>query len=610
MLNMGNERITENIVRDFLREKGYYNNKSIIIEEQKSTNPRIHKLLQNASKKGSGVGKPEFIISFTDDSTFIIVIECKAEVSQHESVNRDKYSEYAVDGVLLYSSYLSQDFNVLAIAVSGETVKELKVSHFLQLKNGLEPREISDKFLLSYNDYKLLFKEQSSPLQEDDLIKKAIQYNEELHSYSVPEVERCTFISCILTSLQDTVFKDSYSKYENNVYVINNMLEACRRVLEKNKIEDSRKSVILAEYSKIKSNIIFTSPNIKKKYSKTEEPNTILKEFIKDLKENVLPFVIENNFDILGRFYREFIRYAGSDSKTGLVLTPFHVTDFFCDLVDLKHTDVVYDCCCGTGGFLVSAMKKMLADSGNNQDEYKKIKSERILGVEKRADMFTHACSNMMMRGDGKSHIYQNDCFSEESTALIKEQKPTVSFLNPPYDVGPDGQLEFVEHALDVLQMAGRCVAICQMSTVVGNNKKLNAVKERLLKKHTLKAVFSMPDNLFHPVGVVTCILVFEAHTPHPKNQEAFFGYFKDDGHIKRKNKGRVDTGTWKEKKETMLTLYKNKKNKAGLSVTQCVNAKDEWCAEAYMETDYSTLTEIDFIKTIKEYVAFRVKYE
>ena len=37
------------------------------------------------------------------------------------------------------------------------------------------------------------------------------------------------------------------------------------------------------------------------------------------------------------------------------------------------------------------------------------------------------------------------------------------------------------------------------------------------------------------------------------------------------------------------------------------VDAQDEWCAEAYMETDYSTLNAEDFIKTIREYVAFEV---
>jgi len=39
----------------------------------------------------------------------------------------------------------------------------------------------------------------------------------------------------------------------------------------------------------------------------------------------------------------------------------------------------------------------------------------------------------------------------------------------------------------------------------------------------------------------------------------------------------------------------------------QRVAAEDEWCAEAYMETDYSTLTQDDFEKELKKYVAFKI---
>ena len=38
------------------------------------------------------------------------------------------------------------------------------------------------------------------------------------------------------------------------------------------------------------------------------------------------------------------------------------------------------------------------------------------------------------------------------------------------------------------------------------------------------------------------------------------------------------------------------------------VTWKDEWLAEAYMETDYSTLTENDFQKVINDYLSYLVK--
>ncbi len=154
-------------------------------------------------------------------------------------------------------------------------------------------------------------------------------------------------------------------------------------------------------------------------------------------------------------FYREFIRYAGSDGKTGLVLTPTHITDLFCELADLNYNDIVYDPCCGTGGFLVYAMKYMLNKSGNNINERKKVKQNGLIGVESRLDMFTHTCSNMMMRGDGKSNIHNRDCFGDEIIELVKSHKPNKGFLNPPYDVGSDGQLEFIENTLGCLVRGG-----------------------------------------------------------------------------------------------------------------------------------------------------------
>lgn len=600
---MLNERITENIVRNLLRELGYYDNKSCIIEEQKSKNSRIQKLLQNASKRGNGTGQPEFIISFKDDTDFLIVIECKASPLKHNSKTKDQYKDYAVDGVLLYSNYLSKDYNVMAIAVSGETEKELKISHFLQFKGAYVARDISDKQLLDYNSYKTSFQTQSKPLKDDELVKKAVEYNELLHNYSVPETERNTLISTILIALQDTVFVESFHKYDKNSYLISGMLEACSRVLTHNQISDVRKETILHEYRGISHNQKLTSETIKTKKRKC--PNIILKTLINDLKNDVLPFIKENDFDILGRFYREFIRYAGKDGKTGLVLTPTHITDFFCDLIDLQTDDIVYDPCCGTGGFLVSAMKYMINKAGNNINEWKEIKQNRLIGVEVRPDMFTHACSNMMMRGDGKSNIFNGDCFDDEIVNKVKLYKPNKGFLNPPYDVGSDGQLEFVEQTLECLVKGGKCVAICQISVGLKQDKKTIIIKERLLKHHTLNAVFSMPDQLFYPKGVVTSILIFTAHIPHPQDKEVFFSYFKDDGHVLKKHKGRVDDGSWGLKKEHIINLFINKKSQVGLSTNHQVVSEDEWCAEAYIETDYSTLSSNSFSKTIKDYVGF-----
>ena len=382
---MSNERITENIVRDLL--KGYdFLNKNVIIEEQKSANPSIDKYLKNASKKGSGRGYPEFIISFVNDPDKLIIIECKADIKNHESINRDRYSDYAVDGVLLYTSFLKNNFNVISIAISGQNNKELKISSFLWLKGNLNYFEIDQKFNTPKFYFELIDKK-SQPFKESDLIKNAIDFNKFLHNFSIPEVERCTLISAILVALQDAPFQHSYKTFNKNEDLIDDLIKACKRTLVDSRLGIDKTNVIIDEYSKFKNNISFKSQTYFNKKTKKDEPNTILRDFITKINMDVFPYVNKTEFDIVGKFYTHFIRYAGSDKNTGLVLTPSHITDLFCDIANLSVNDIVFDECCGTGGFLVSSMNYMINLAKGDEQKIKNIKKFQLVGIEKRSDI-------------------------------------------------------------------------------------------------------------------------------------------------------------------------------------------------------------------------------
>ena len=60
-------------------------------------------------------------------------------------------------------------------------------------------------------------------------------------------------------------------------------------------------------------------------------------------------------------------------------------------------------------------------------------------------------------------------------------------------------------------------------------------------------AVMSMPLELFYPVGTITCIMVWIAGKPHSESdRKTWFGYWRDDGFVKTKHKGRIDQNeTW-----------------------------------------------------------------
>ena len=545
----------------------------------------------------------------TLDSNYLIIVECKASATKHKSPNYDKPKDYAIDGVLHYSKYISKEFNVLSIAVSGEYETELLVNLFLQKKGGETAKKLQDSKLLSIYDCVRLFENENLNynLKNVDIVSKAVKLNEDFQNCSVPEGARNTIVSAIHLALQDGMFSISYSKADSSRNLASSLIEAVERVL---RVEKTRKiEDMMGVYNSIFNQTIITDPTVKRG-KKEIETVVFLKETIDYLQRNVFPLTKceQDGYDILGRFYTEFVRYASSKQKQGLVLTPSHVTNLFCDLVQLKATDIVYDPCCGTGGFLIAAMKRMMEHAGNDTALKENIRSNQLLGVDNAPEMFTFACSNMMMRGDGKSNLDRGNCFVKEVALRIKSFKPTVSFLNPPYDVGTDGQLHFIETALEaVREQNGKVVAIVQMSCGLKNDAETVAVRKRLLDRYTLKAVISMPDQLFYPVGVVACVMVFDSSAPN-MGKKTWFGYMKDDGFVLRKNKGRIDQfNRWDGIKSKLLKAYFDGDEAPGLSVKKEVTEKDEWCAEAYMETDYSNnISPLDFERTIKRYVLFK----
>ncbi len=125
------------------------------------------------------------------------------------------------------------------------------------------------------------------------------------------------------------------------------------------------------------------------------------------------------------------MRYANNDKGLG-VLTPLHITELFTELAEINAHSVAYDNCCGTSGFLISAMRKMVVDARGDAATVKNIKANQLIGVEYQDDIYALAISNMIIHNDGKTNIFLGDCFNLLS--LIKgKYKPTVGMLNPPY---------------------------------------------------------------------------------------------------------------------------------------------------------------------------------
>lgn len=248
------------------------------------------------------------------------------------------------------------------------------------------------------------------------------------------------------------------------------------------------------------------------------------------------------------------------------------------------------DLCAGTGGFLISAMNQMMR-TATTTAEVDSIKRNQLIGVEQSPSMYALAASNMILRGDGKANLYQGSCFDTAITSAIKAHQADVGLINPPYAKSKADlhELRFVEHMLDNLKPGAIGVAIVPTSCATNDNDE----KREIMRKHTLQAVMSMPPELFYPVATVTCIMVFTAGTPHAvSDRKTWFGYWRDDAMVKVKNRGRVDReGRWEAIRDRWVEMFRNNEVVKGQSVLHKVTHSDEWLPEAYMETDYDSLS-------------------
>ena len=88
-------------------------------------------------------------------------------------------------------------------------------------------------------------------------------------------------------------------------------------------------------------------------------------------------------------------------------------------------------------------MHKMLSQT-NSDSEKRHIRQEQLHGIELQPYMFTIATANMILRGDGKSNLI-NDDFLKESSSKLQLKGATIGMMNPPYSQGSKQNPEHTE---------------------------------------------------------------------------------------------------------------------------------------------------------------------
>lgn len=608
-------------VYDLLKEAG------LDLCPQGSDIVELDKALKTASKAQTGkAGYPEYCGIVKD---FVIVIEDKADVTDHIKRNdsdlicqtADSVKNFALNGALHYGIHLANNTGykkIIAIGVSGNE-KRHKISPLFVNERGeykeLEEVEtftlFNEKNINEYYTKKILKEQTDEEKTTEEILKDAKALHEDLRNYgSIQDKDKPLIVSGILLALReiehhnfsiDNLNGDDIKTDGQKIY------EAIQANLDRAQVKPQvKKDKLLSQFLVIRDTKVINEIN-------TTLGKTPLKHYAQFINEHIYKNIkyIHSAEDYLGRFYGEFMSYSGGDGQTlGIVLTPKHIVELFCELADLKPTDSVFDPCCGTAGFLIAAMHHMLQKT-DKEDTKRKIRKEQLHGIELQPYMFTIATTNMILRGDGKSNLEQED-FLKQKPAQIQLKGCNVGMMNPPYSQGSKNnpnlyEIAFTEHLLNSIVSDGKAIVIVPQSSMTGKTREEQAVKANILKKHTLEGVITLNKNTFYGVGTNPCIAIFTTGIPHDKDKSVKFINFENDGFEVQKHIGLVETISAKDKKQHLLDVWFDRiQAESRFCVETTIEADDEWLHSFYYFND-EIPTKADFEKVIADYLTFEV---
>ena len=237
--------------------------------------------------------------------------------------------------------------------------------------------------------------------------------------------------------------------------------------------------------------------------------------------------------DYLGQLYEQFFRFTGGNT-IGQFFTPRHITQFMTDLCSVGRSDLVVDPACGTGGFLIAALHKMLEGQHLTPAELNAMVKKHLRGYETEPITAALCVANMILRGDGKTGIVKGDSFTDSSYPV---GTATTVLGNPPFPHKKTDEPaeKFLDRGLEALTARGKLCMIVPGSLLVKSAKR--RWRAKTLKSNSLEAVITLPAELFQPyASSTTAIVLLERGVPHSPNRQTFFAHVENDGFRLKKN--------------------------------------------------------------------------
>ena len=337
--------------------------------------------------------------------------------------------------------------------------------------------------------------------------------------------------------------------------------------LFKNLVKDLEKEI----QTKQKRRIFALSEDIKLSHSTVEK--------IVEYLEHIDLYATEE--DVHGRMFEIFLAATIRGKELGQFFTPRGVVRLMVGLANIQVTkrdvESVVDPCCGSGGFLIMALRDMWEkvdrlvglSSIEKQKLKAKIADDVLYGIDagNEPPMWRIARMNMYLHGDGGSNIFYADFLDKSigqvgtksidvdqevehlrKMVLDQDKKFDVVLANPPFSmsysrkdakqrhildqyeiathIGQTAALlssvMFLERYKDLVKEDGRILAIIDDSVLSGD--KYKAIREYVRKQFIVLGIISLPGDAFRHAAarVKTSVLILRHKKAHEEQGDVF----------------------------------------------------------------------------------------
>ncbi|MDR0969416.1 MAG: N-6 DNA methylase [Lentimicrobiaceae bacterium] len=293
--------------------------------------------------------------------------------------------------------------------------------------------------------------------------------------------------------------------------------------------------------------------------------------------------LMEAERDVVGDAFEVFIHRALKGGQ-GQFFTPKNVVKAAINILDVDVTEKVIDPACGSGGFLIEALKYQFRKIEDRGKEYNwphhEIESEKnskaslnIRGIERDSFLSKVVKAYMVIMGDGKSGIFCEDSLEPPANWDTKTQSSIhfgsfdILLANPPFGAnipvvgesklsqfplghkwtkGKDGrwvkgkvktseapQILFIDRFLDLLRDGGKMAIV--LPDGVLSNPTDEYIIQSLLERAEIIGLIDLPMSTFLPYTPTKTHLLLLKKTANPRKDYTFFmSYAKTCGHDKR----------------------------------------------------------------------------